>query len=108
MAAPQVKFTQVIWFLLGLFGWSLVYGGVFGLFGLVFCEVCLFLVELSCWFLWQLFINGEFVPSVSGKTFAAVNPATGEEICRVAEAEKVWWLRLLLGFWLRLFSSLAG
>jgi len=35
-----------------------------------------------------LFINGEFVPSVSGKTFAAVNPATGEEICRVAEAEK--------------------
>ena len=42
------------------------------------------------WFPWQLFINGEFVPSVSGKTFAVVNPATGEEICRVAEAEKVW------------------
>ncbi|XP_018017996.1 aldehyde dehydrogenase, mitochondrial [Hyalella azteca] len=36
----------------------------------------------------KLFINNEFVDSASGKTFPTVNPATGEEICRVAEADK--------------------
>lgn len=36
----------------------------------------------------KLFINGEFVDSTSGKTFATVNPATGEEIAQVAAAEK--------------------
>ncbi|KAL7747574.1 hypothetical protein RI367_007015 [Sorochytrium milnesiophthora] len=36
----------------------------------------------------QLFINNEFVPAKSGKTFAAVNPSTGAEICQVAEAGK--------------------
>jgi aldehyde dehydrogenase (NAD+) len=35
-----------------------------------------------------LFINGRFVDSVSGKTFAAINPATGKPICQVAEADK--------------------
>ncbi len=31
-------------------------------------------------------INNRWVPSESGKTFATINPATGEEICQVAEA----------------------
>ena len=31
------------------------------------------------------FINGKWVPAVSGKTFATVNPATEEEIIQVAE-----------------------
>jgi aldehyde dehydrogenase (NAD+) len=33
------------------------------------------------------FINGQFVPSASGKTFAAINPATGKEICQVAASD---------------------
>ena len=37
----------------------------------------------------QLFINNEFVNSVSGKTFPTINPATGEKICDVQEADKV-------------------
>jgi aldehyde dehydrogenase (NAD+) len=36
----------------------------------------------------HLFIGGRERESVSGKTFATINPATGEEICRVAEADK--------------------
>src|SRR5450759_5349182 len=36
----------------------------------------------------DLFINGEFVPSASGKRFVSVNPATGETIAEVAEAGK--------------------
>ena len=36
----------------------------------------------------QLFIGGEFVDAVSGKTFPVVDPRTGEEIFRVAEADK--------------------
>jgi aldehyde dehydrogenase (NAD+) len=35
-----------------------------------------------------LFIGGKFVDSVSGKTFPAINPATGKTICQVAEADK--------------------
>jgi aldehyde dehydrogenase (NAD+) len=35
----------------------------------------------------KLLINGRWVPSASGKTFATVNPSTGEEICQVAEAD---------------------
>ena len=35
----------------------------------------------------QLLINNRWVPSESGKTFATVNPSTGEEICQVAEAD---------------------
>ena len=34
----------------------------------------------------SLFIGGEWVDSLSGKTFPVLNPATGETICRVAEA----------------------
>src|SRR5262245_65592989 len=33
-----------------------------------------------------LFIGGAFVTGAAGRTFAAVNPATGEELCQVAEA----------------------
>ncbi|KAK7866620.1 hypothetical protein R5R35_010446 [Gryllus longicercus] len=36
----------------------------------------------------QLFINNEFVPSASGKTFPTINPATGQKIIDVAEADK--------------------
>ncbi|KAH7855122.1 hypothetical protein Vadar_021458 [Vaccinium darrowii] len=36
----------------------------------------------------QLFINGEFVDSTSGKTFESIDPRTGEAIARVAEGEK--------------------
>ena len=35
----------------------------------------------------KLLINNRWVPSESGKTFATVNPSTGEEICRIAEAD---------------------
>ncbi len=34
----------------------------------------------------QLFIDGEFVPATSGRTFATANPATGETLAEVAEA----------------------
>jgi aldehyde dehydrogenase (NAD+) len=33
-----------------------------------------------------LFIAGQFVPSSSGKTFPAIDPATGETLCQVHEA----------------------
>ncbi|CAH3020580.1 unnamed protein product, partial [Porites evermanni] len=36
----------------------------------------------------QLFINNEYVDSVSGKTFATINPVTEEKICDVAEGDK--------------------
>src|SRR5215472_9946661 len=35
-----------------------------------------------------LFVGGKWQDSVSGKTFATTNPATGEVICQVAEADK--------------------
>jgi aldehyde dehydrogenase (NAD+) len=35
-----------------------------------------------------LLINGKWQDSVSGKTFATTNPATGETICQVAEGDK--------------------
>jgi aldehyde dehydrogenase (NAD+) len=35
----------------------------------------------------QLLINNQWVDSASGKTFPTVNPTTGLEICRVAEAD---------------------
>src|SRR5580692_755106 len=35
----------------------------------------------------KLLINNRWVNSVSGKTFATINPSTGEEICQVAEAD---------------------
>src|SRR5437016_13625593 len=36
----------------------------------------------------QMFIDGKWVDSVSCKTFPTINPATGETICQVAEADK--------------------
>merc|ERR1711970_14742 len=36
----------------------------------------------------KLFINNEFVDSVSGKTFQTVNPSTGEVICNLQEGDK--------------------
>ena len=36
----------------------------------------------------QLLIDGKWVPAVSGKTFETINPATGEVIANVAEADK--------------------
>ncbi len=35
----------------------------------------------------KLLINNKWVDSESGKTFSTINPATGEEICQVAEAD---------------------
>ncbi|KAH9389395.1 Retinal dehydrogenase 1 [Tyrophagus putrescentiae] len=36
----------------------------------------------------QLFINGRFVDSVSGRRFPTINPATGQKIAEIAEADK--------------------
>lgn len=36
----------------------------------------------------QLFINGKFVDSISGKKFAVINPSNGKKICDVAEGDK--------------------
>ena len=36
----------------------------------------------------KLFINNEFVDSISGKTFGTINPATEEVICQVSEGDK--------------------
>jgi len=36
----------------------------------------------------KLLINNEWVDSVSGKTFATINPATGETIAQIAEGDK--------------------
>ena len=33
---------------------------------------------------WQLFINGEYVDSVTGETFHVINPATNERLASVA------------------------
>ena len=35
----------------------------------------------------KLLINGQWTNSESGKTFPTINPATGKEICQVAEAD---------------------
>lgn len=36
----------------------------------------------------QIFINNEYVDSVSGKTFTVINPANGKNICNVQEGDK--------------------
>ena len=36
----------------------------------------------------KIFINNEWVDSVSGKTFPTINPCTGEKICDVSEGDK--------------------
>src|SRR5580698_6113596 len=35
----------------------------------------------------KLLIDNRWIASESGKTFGTVNPATGEEICQIAEAD---------------------
>lgn len=35
----------------------------------------------------KLLINNRWVPSLSGKTFATIDPSTGQEICQIAEAD---------------------
>jgi aldehyde dehydrogenase (NAD+) len=35
----------------------------------------------------KLLINNRWIPSESGKTFATINPSTGQEICQIAEAD---------------------
>ncbi len=35
----------------------------------------------------KLLINNQWVPAQSGRTFATINPSTGEEICQIAEAD---------------------
>ena len=35
----------------------------------------------------KILINNRWVSSRSGKTFSTINPATGEEICQIAEAD---------------------
>jgi aldehyde dehydrogenase (NAD+) len=42
----------------------------------------------------RLFINNEFVESASGKTFSAINPATEEEICQIAEGTTIQFMNL--------------
>jgi aldehyde dehydrogenase (NAD+) len=37
----------------------------------------------------KLLIGNRWVPAESGKTFATLNPSTGEEICQIAEADAV-------------------
>jgi len=37
---------------------------------------------------YQLFIGGKWVPAISGKTFATVNPANGKKLAMVADAGK--------------------
>src|SRR6202167_3099537 len=35
----------------------------------------------------KLLIDNRWIASESGKTFATINPSTGEEICQIAEAD---------------------
>jgi acyl-CoA reductase-like NAD-dependent aldehyde dehydrogenase len=55
----------------------------------------------------RLLINGRWVPSESSKNFAAVNPTTGEEICRVAEADQGHWRKTTTSERGRLLQHLA-
>ena len=36
-----------------------------------------------------IFINNEFVNSISGRMFPTINPSTGEVICNIQEADKL-------------------
>jgi len=51
----------------------------------------------------QAFINGQWCDAESGKTFAVVNPATGEEIAQVADSGQVETLRAIEAAKVRLF-----
>ena len=46
-------------------------------------------VHIVFLFLFQLFINNEFVNSQSGKTFPSINPVTAKKICDLQEGDKV-------------------
>lgn len=54
----------------------------------------------------QIFINNEFVNSVSGKTFPTINPCTEQKICDVQEGDKVISALLILLFSRRYLRSL--
>jgi hypothetical protein len=54
-----------------------------------FPVLCFYCYEFLICFILQLFINNEFVDSVSGKTFPTVNPATGKKTVDIAEGDKV-------------------
>ena len=45
------------------------------------------LISMSCFF--QIFINNEYVNSVSGKTFPTTNPSNGQKIADIQEGDKV-------------------
>lgn len=45
--------------------------------------------DVLTFLMFQLFINNEWQDAVSGKTFPTINPASGEVICQVAEADEV-------------------
>ena len=47
------------------------------------------MLTVSRHFVVQLFINGEFVDSLSGKTYVNINPSNGKKLCDVAEGDKV-------------------
>lgn len=38
----------------------------------------------------KIFINNQWCEASNGKTFPVINPSTGEEICHVQEATRVW------------------
>uniref|UniRef100_A0A669B6D0 aldehyde dehydrogenase (NAD(+)) n=1 Tax=Oreochromis niloticus TaxID=8128 RepID=A0A669B6D0_ORENI len=44
--------------------------------------------DVLTFLMFQLFINNEWQDAVSGKTFPTINPASGEVICQVAEADE--------------------
>ena len=54
-----------------------------------------------------LFINGEFVPSSDGQSFASINPSTEEKIATIAEAFGARCRRGCKGSAIRLFQSLV-
>ena len=53
---------------------------------------------LIIFLLFQLFINNEWVNSVSGKTFPTINPTNGEKIVELQEADKVGFLNSIFIF----------
>ena len=59
------------------------------------------MLTVSRYFVVQLFINGEFVDSLSGKTYVNINPSNGKKLCDVAEGDKVILDFLFLTTWTR-------
>lgn len=39
----------------------------------------------------KIFINNQWYQAENGKTFSVINPSTGEEICQVEEATRVFY-----------------